>query len=994
MKPMDTRLSSATFVGRHDEAATLRESAQAAARRQPSLVFVAGDAGVGKTRLIRDLEQHVGSHAGLILRGECLALSGDFPYAPIVAALRDAGAGALAAALARLSPESRGEIGRLMPEIAAELERRTAQLNQGRLFELLLALLRHLADEATVLFVVEDAHWADASTRDFLSFLARNLSSERVLVVVTYRPDELSLEHPLRLLLGELRRRPTVASLSLAPLPVAAIQQLVEDILGTQASLALVAEIFERSQGNPFFAEELLAARTGAGGDRLPESLRDALLVRCHALAPDALELLRTLAVLGRPARHEQLGALAEIDEPRLSAALRSAIEGHVLTYRAEDDRFEFRHALVREALTGDLLPGERTVLHRAIARHLASSEGSSAAELAFHCDLAGDAIAAIEASIQAGLEAARVYASAESRLHLERALRLWSVAQPPSDSMPLDRVDLLRHAAEAARLMGDWDGAVERCAEAVSLVDASAQPLRAALLHERAGEYQLWDDEAALDSYSTALALLPADCGRERARILGAKALALHFLQRWEQARDCGLEALDEARAAGARAEEGYAANVLGIALAFLGEHDRGEAHVRDAKRIAEEGGSAEEVGRTYAHLAEILRIHGDVAGAVAVMIEGQQVAARMGMANWFGSAMSVGAAEDLLRLGRWDDTQERLLDAARLDLSTLAQLLHGSVQGRLWVGRGRFDEAAVALARARGACDERTPVGYVVGPFAGLAELALWRRRPLEARRAIAEAFALIAGRDEPLYVPVLFWLGVRAEVDLALAAGQDGAAELDAAAQLCARLEALVARYSASDEPADAAAYLLLARAELSRGAEQPPPAWVAAATALHRIQHPPLHAYAGWREVEAILVGGHPRATATATLRGARTIASGLGARPLLDEIDALARAARLDLVARSEPEPAGTDGAATARAVTVAKLGLTARELDVLALIAEGCTNREIAGRLFISEKTASVHVSHILSKLNVENRVRAAATARRLGLFDTTRVTD
>lgn len=994
MTPMRRRATSPLFVGRGNEAGVLQAALRAAGEGQPALVFVAGDAGVGKTRLVRHLEDHVREQGALVLRGECLALSGEFPYAPIVGALRDAGQGALAGGLARLTPASQGEIARLVPEISAQLEGDAGSLNQGRLFELLLALLRHLGEETTVLFVIEDGHWADVSTRDFLSFLASSLSTERVLTVVTYRPDDLSRDHPLRVLLSELIRCETVLSLALEPLGAAEIEQLIEQITGTHAPVALVEEIFARSQGNPFFAEELLAAQSGDDPERLPASLRDALLVRCHGLAPDAVMLLGTLAVLGRPARQAALGELAGLPEPRLSSALRSAMAAHIVAHRPQDDRFEIRHALVREAVYGDLLPGERSALHRSIAETLAATGAGTHAELAYHWDVAGEPVAALEASISAGLGAERVYASVEARQHFERAVRLWDAHEPPGDSVRLDRIELLRHAAEAARLTGDWDCAVERCREAVALVDEVREPLRAALLHERVGEYLLWDDEAALACYSTALALLPDNCGRERARIMGAKALALHFLQRWEEARECGQAALDEARQAQARTEEGYAANVLGIALAFLGEHARGEAHVRDAMRIAEDGGTAEEVGRAYAHLAEVLRIRGDVAGALSVMVEGQDVAARMGMANWFGSAMNVSAAEDLLRLGRWGEAAERLSETARLDLSQLAELLQSSVEGRLAVGRGEFAEAQTRLEDARARCDDQTPVGYVVGPYAGLAELALWDGRTEDARQSLADAFGLVSGRAEPLYVPVLLWLGVRADVDAALAARpREGCREhhADVAAQWCAELEDLVARYSATDAPAEADAYLTLSRAELTRLEHQEPAAWRAAAAAWERLEHPLLAAYAGWREVEAVLSGGHPRGDAATRLQAVHVTATQLGARPLSREIEALARAARIDLSAGSAARaPAAPSGESS----PAAQFGLTAREMDVLPLIAEGCTNREIARQLFISEKTASVHVSHILSKLDAENRVRAAAIARRLGLLDTMVVAD
>ena len=989
-RPMK-RVTSPMLVGRNDEAGLLRAAVTAAGEGRPLIAVVGGDAGVGKTRLIRDVEEHVRTQGGLVLRGECLPLSGGFPYAPIVAALRDAGQGSLAGALNRLSEQGRNALSRLVPEINAQMDREITSLNQGRLFELVLSLLRHLGEEAPVLFVIEDGHWADASTRDFLSFLARNLSRERVAAVMTYRPEELSPSHPLRELLAELMRCERVVRLTLGPLSASEIQRMIEQIIGMPVPDALVEDIYTRSQGNPFFAEELLAARATADGSRLPASLCDALLMRCQRLPSDALRVVRVLAILGRSAQHDELGSIASIEEPQLSTALRAALAAHVIARRIRDDSFEFRHALVREAVCVDLLPGERTALHRSTAVTLAATGVGTPAELALHWDLGGEQASALEASIRAGLEAEHVYASAEARQHFERAARLWSECELAVDPLPLDRVQLLRHAAEAARLMGDWDCALAHCREALALVDADAQPLQAALLHERVGEYLLWDDEAALACYSTALQLLPADCGRERARILGAKALALHFLHRWEAARDCSQQALNEARKVGARTEEGYAANVLGLALAFLGEHAQGENHVRAAKEIAEQHGTAEEAARAYAHLAEVLRIRGNTAAALEVMLEGEDLASRMGMTNSFGGVMSVSAAEDLLRLGRWDEAAERLRLTDRRELSVLAELLHSSVQGRLAVGRGDLSEARAPLLRARELCDAQTPVGYVVGTYAGFAELALWQGRPEDAGRELAHAFAVIVGREEPLYAPVLYWLSVRADVESALAVrGHDRERQLkkcgDSAERTGEALEQRVERYSSADSPAEAVAYVALSRAEATRLKTSSPAAWALAAKRWRNLEHPFLDAYACWREVEAVLSGGHPRGDAAARLRATQNAVAQLHARPLLREVEALARAARIDVSV--EPSAEADEVRASP------PLGLTAREMDVLALIVEGCTNREIAQRLFISAKTASVHVSHILSKLDAANRVRAAAIAHELRLLDTHAVAD
>jgi DNA-binding CsgD family transcriptional regulator/tetratricopeptide (TPR) repeat protein len=983
---MARRVASPRFVGRRSEATSLEEALSAAEQHRPSITLVAGEAGVGKTRLLREVGDTVRDRGALVLRGECIELSGgEFPYAPVVGALRDAGQEVLAEPVASLASESRAELARLVPEIGRWVDEPRSEAPrtspQGRLFELLLALLRELGEEAPLLFVMEDAHWADTSTRDFLSFLARNLSAERVAIVVTYRLDDLGPEHPLRALVSELIRCDPVETMALERLSREEVELLLEQIVGEVPPLALVDEVFARSGGNPFFAEELLATPTGGDGTQLPESLRDALLLRVEALPPESIDLLERLAVLGRPADDQLLGELSGIAEPDLSASLRPALSAHIVARRAQDNTFDFRHALVREALWGELLPAQRSSLHGSVAETLLRTGAGTPAELAYHWYGAGQLDAALAASVEAGLDAEQVYASAEARQHFERAVKLWEDVQPAPGSLSLDRVDLLRHAAEAARLTGDWDDAATLCRAALSLLDPAREPLRAAILHERLGEYLLWNAEAALAEYSTALPLLPEECVRERARILGAKALALHFLQRWDESRACAEDSLAMARQAGGRSEEGYARNVLGLALAFLGDPAEGERQIREAKRIADEIGVAEDEARAYAHLAEVLRIQGRIADAFGVMLEGEKLAARMGMTGSFGHGMSLFAAEDLVRLGRWDEAAERLRWTGRLNLGTL-ELLQHSLEGRLAAVRGESETAFAHLTKAREMCDDHTLAEYLADVHVGFAELALWGGRPGDARTEIADALRRLEGHGDPLYTPVLFWLGVRAEADAATAArGQGLEREEESAAVLVNGLEQLIARSSIKEAAPEGVAYLALCRAEQMRLVGAPAAdAWAAAAAAWEGLDQPYQAAYARWREAEAVLVAGQARAQAAAALGRAREGALQLGAGPLLGEIDALARAARLELSHREEAEAAEAEPL---------PLGLTARELEVLGLIAEGCTNPQIAERLFISQKTASVHVSHILGKLGAENRVQAAGIAHRLGLLDT-----
>jgi predicted ATPase/DNA-binding CsgD family transcriptional regulator len=981
------QLASPGLVGRQGELAALEASLTAAAAARPSLTLVVGEAGLGKSRLTRELEHRAQASGAVVLHGECLELSGgEFPYAPIVGALRAGDRDAITTALTALPAAGGAEVARLVPELDAALGARPSETDpsryaQARLYELLLATLGRLGDHAPVLFVVEDAHWADSATRDFLVYLVHNWARERLALVVTLRVD-FHRSHPVRALRSELKRRETVSELVLARLGREDVERQLDAILGRPAERDLVDEVFRRSQGNPFYAEELVAARMSGQGDDLPEDVRDTLLLRAEALPEESLTVLRALAAVGRPASQRLLGEVAEVPEPALSRALRTAVGEHLVLKRPDDDSFEFRHALMREAMARDLMPGERIALHRRIAEVLLDAGDANAAELAFHWEAAEEWTPALTARVEAGLQAERVHAPAEARRHLESAVRLRTVVPLAAAPLAPDLADLLGRAAEAARLAGDCDAAVDLCRRALAEVEAEADPLRAAVLHERLGAYHFWDDDAALASYAEALRLLPEGRDAERARILSATALTLHDKLQWDDARQLAAEALRIAEAAGARAEQAHAHLTLGTALAFLGQGEAGEDHVRTAQAIAEALGGVEDRARVFSHLAEVLRLRGRIDQAFEVMEEGAATCARLGMSASFGRSMTVNAAEDLLWLGRWDEAERRLEETSRLEVREAAALLHRYVSGQLAVARGRFEDAREHLRQAREMCDESTAPDYLVGVHVGWAELALWEGRVDDALSEIAQALRAVDGREHPLYTPALFALGTRALADTrALVPRSDAERLREEAEGLGARLDALVARHPQGDAPAQATAHRWAFRGELARLRREPAPEhWARAAEEWGALAQPYPAAYARWRQAEALLNSRGRRAEAAASLELANAAARRLGAAPLLAATEALARASRLPSRARPPAEAAEPS--------TAQRLGLTPREMEVLPLVAEGLTNREIAATLFISVKTAGIHVSHILDKLNAENRAMAATIAHRLGLVE------
>jgi predicted ATPase len=361
------RVSSPVLVGRAAEAAQLWAAFERAQAGSPATVVVAGEAGVGKTRLVSELIARVSAEGALALAGGCLNVGeGVVAYAPLAEALRSLGGAVDPAELALVLGGARAELARLVPGLGAPAEAgvqaaAAGALTPGQLFELLLGVVHRLAERGPLLLVVEDLHWADQSTRDLLGFLVRNLRAG-VTLLLTYRSDELHRRHPLRPFLGELDRSNRTERLELDRLGRRELGELLAGILGEPAPAALVGEILARSEGNPFFAEELLAARvSGVGGSaELPETLRDLLLARVEALPQATGRLLQVAAVAGRRVDHHLLAEVATQPPEHLVELLREAVAHHILVAEGGSGGYAFRHALVQEAVYDDLLPVQR----------------------------------------------------------------------------------------------------------------------------------------------------------------------------------------------------------------------------------------------------------------------------------------------------------------------------------------------------------------------------------------------------------------------------------------------------------------------------------------------------------------------------------------------------------------------------------------------------------------------------------------------------------
>jgi ATP/maltotriose-dependent transcriptional regulator MalT len=967
------------LVGRDEDLAILESALEQARGGRPSITLVVGEYGIGKTRLMSELEVRARRQGIRVLGGECVPLEGtELPYGPIGSGLRNLPRDVLAGALEPLPDSARALLASAFPQLpapaGASSQTSAGDLQQSRFYEFLLALLQALSEASPLLVIIEDFHWADSATRNFVSFLVRNLRRQRIALVVTDRMEDVTASD--RRWMEDLSKR--AERVELTGLDRAAVRELLAAGLGEPPPGELVDEVFKRSAGNPFFAEELLAARMNRRSGALPATLKEALITRVERLSPDAQRVVLAAAAVARACGSALLGGAASLREPELSRAVREALLCNVLEQPSAGDAFQFRHDVVREVVYENLMPGERAELHARVAAtmvELGAAVGPG--ELAYHWRAAGRTVEAVAASIEAARATYEAHAYSEALGHFDRALALADEAGALPEAV--DRSDLLRIAAETARYAGDNTRATALVEEALRYVDAAAEPMRAALLHELWGHCQGFAYEAALRGFRTALDLLPASHDADRARLLGAEANALLGVGTWSAVRE-GAEqataALGLAVRVGARAEEAHARIMLGLAMALLGEPAEGAEHLRRARTIADELGRAEYLLRAELYLGEALRLAGDFAAALVVMDDGRARAAELGMDASFGRYMALNSAEDLFLLGRWGDAGQRLDEAEiERDPTSWNTMLWGVVAGKLALGLGEPALAEAQLERSLAVHEAAgRPPEYAAPLHAALAELALARREHDAARRLIDSGREAVAGQADLLYAPTLFSIGARVEAEAADAGRTPRVQAAQRAAELCDALEAMMH----TTPPPSAVAHLALSRAELSRTTGEADPArWEAAAARWDEVHAPYEAAYARAHHAEALLQGRGDRDVAIDLLARAYATAEQLGATQLRRTVELLAGRDLVHLRVRAgppEPEAAGPD------------FDLTAREREVLALLAAGLTNRAIAEQLVISEKTAGAHVAHIFAKLDVHDRRVAATRAYQLGL--------
>jgi DNA-binding NarL/FixJ family response regulator len=965
------------LVGRDRELAAMRRLVGGDAPRSAALVL-AGDAGVGKTRLLGEFLDQLAGDGWRVLMGHCLDF-GDtaMPYLPFTEMLRrldqdEAGLTTeLAAAHPALAQLSRTQRGADAP--ADGLER-------AEIFASMHACLEDLAARGPVVAVLEDVHWADASSRDLISFLLARGFSGPVALVVTYRSDDLHRKHPLRSTVAQWSRIPGVDRMQLSPLRSTDVRRMIDAMIGDVADAAYaqdVERIVQRADGNPFYVEELVGAFL-SGGWTLPEDLADLLLVRLDRLDEDARTLVREASVAGQRIPHDLLAAVTSLDGARLDQALRAALDQNVLV-RAGDEGYAFRHALLGEAVYDDLLPGERRRLHTAYAeaiRERSARGRPSPAALARHAHASHDFATALMASIDAGRQAMVVGGPEEAARHFQTALELYDRAAKEMERPP-DIADIVAEAADAVAASGHPLRALGLVAAQLDELppDAPAESRARLLLAEAEAALFTESDVDMLAVTTEGLALVGEGPSPMRARMLAVHAWSHIVADDYVAARAAATEALEMA---GKLEMVGLSADVR-LTLSRLNQYENYGAEAR--ADLASALDEARHRGDVEAQLAALFRLgivhyeYAELAEARTAWAEAAELARRANR-PWapFGFDGRLRAAMVDYVTGDWDSALRITDTSGEAPPETLRALL---VANDLLVAAGRGDTDALAKLPA---VRERWRRDGLIAVLSGAAAIDLRGQRD--------GAEGALAAYDDVVEVLSDLWEPMfQAKVRLAaLVMGHlvDAApgTPSGARADLCARADQLVADVEAVLDTLDSR--------ERRFGTEGQ--AWVA------RLRAGRLHldwlcgagtdeaelvqawraSAAGFEEFGEVYEVARSRARLAVVLRAAghleeaqseaarvREVAIRLGARPLLAAVEGFT--GRVPVPERSTE--------------------LTPREREILGLVAEGRTNGEIARQLFISTKTVSVHVSNILAKLGASGRTEAAAIARRDNLL-------
>ncbi|WP_020418826.1 helix-turn-helix transcriptional regulator [Amycolatopsis sp. ATCC 39116] len=992
------------LVARADEMRRLRAAFTAAERGEAGAVLVSGDAGVGKTRLLTELSEHASSRGALVLSGRCLDVrEGGLPYLPFAEALAPlsldddpvvAEAVRVRPALARLLPQGgamppspAGE--HLVPDTSGERDvpyrvRPEQDLGQLQLFDAVLGVLTQVAAHRPVVLVLEDLHWADSSSRNLLSFLLNRLRGQRLLVVGSYREEDVHRRHPLRAMLVELVRLPVVTHVELRPFGTAEARAFVEALADGPVTPEIVAWVAERSEGNPFFAEELMAA--GVECEDLPAGLAEVLLSRLERLSPEARRVVRTISAAGDSVAHTALAEVTGLDELELDEALREAVHHHVLVI--ERGAYTFRHALLQEAVYADLLPGERVRMHAAYAERIRRTPQGRGhdAKLAYHSLRSRDLKAALPALLRAAEEAERLGAPGAALRHIEQALEIWDAVPEADRPEGVDELKLLQEASYFAATSGEPERAIAYGRSSVHNLRPGVPPEKAAKVWRRLAEVLLNAEgtlHEALDAINKAWDLVSdGEPSKTRAWVLATRAAILRNAGQYEDSRWNAHTAVADARAVGNTGAEAAALVTLGALDDAAGEPEEARARLEEAERKALDSGSLNVALRAVCFLAFSYEDLGEYGPAMDIYRRGIERAEQTGL-TWSIYGLEMRARHLTLRYLSGDWPAMASTNAPARGVSSVLAARMTSSWLPFAVARGRVDTAQKYLGELRPHW-RAEPLTAIVSGATG-AELSMWQGEYEQAIAWVRKVIEFLLSFDEGYLLATvrLGALGVEAAAAWSASArkrGDHGVVEQAVAAgrKLIEHVRYAGANGKPRAQTLGPEGRAWLARAEASASGLEGPadPALWAAAVAAFDYGAVYEQAICRWHHAEALLSTQGDAGLAAKELLAAHDVAVTLRAVPLRDAVREVARRARIEIPG-VEPQPAPRP--------TVDPL--TDRERAVLERVALGRTNKQVGEELFISEKTVSVHLSRVMAKLGANRRAEAVAIAYDKGLL-------
>ena len=947
------------IVGRAEQRARLGQTLDDVIDDGSRFVIMGGDAGAGKTTVVEafvsDLFGPLADRKAQLIRGQCVPMGEEgLPYAPIVGVLRDLENQHGRDQILEWVGAGRQALGALLPGLGTT-PRESDDTIRLQLFEAVTMVLERASENGPLVVIVEDIHWADESTRHVLRFLARALADAPVMIVATYRSDELTRRHPLRPFLAEVGRFPGTVRLDVPNLERAEVAELLTQLMERPPSNVVVDLVYRRSEGIPYFVEEL--TRSAARGCiDMPDTLRDALNVRVLSLSDRAQQTLQLAAVAGNRVDHELLAAVADAPDGDLDAQLREAIDAAVLT--VDETGYSFRHALLREVIHDDLLPGQHARLHARFAKILEEhpelmSAEAAPLEIAHHWNAAHEvnkafrwALTAAESGSAAFHEALKLY---------ERALELWDQVDDPV-SVAGPHASLLMRAAYVAEDAGEIERSLALVNAALDELDPDDNPtdrIEALLVKARTTASLM--TAGGVEPLREALGLLPEDADPKlRARVLEMLARRTTLSGDLKQGIEFSQQAIDAAALANSDSVTANAWITFGTSLVAAGQETEGLAMFERVAHLARS--STRTLLRFFVNYSDALNHVGRYDDAVHQALSGVDVARELGLERSLGAMLAGNAAEPLLALGEWARASAMIERALELDPPAHHHAHLRLLQAWLYVWRGQLDEADAVLAEFR--------------PMISREQLSPQYNN--QAIRTDAE-HALAVGDHQRAWSDVAVFLDhwelyhCTASYPI-LAVGAAAGRVLDQEDGSGRRTAMIRDFLDHRAVPVQVRAFWVsMITAELDDTAQ----AWRSALGQL-AAQPAPAHLrpYAGLR-LGQHLVAERERVEAKEVLATASEAALALGSTLLADRISALAQRAGFVVAPPTKESPVA---------------GLTPRELEVLQLVAAGRSNGEIGTALFISTKTASVHVSNILAKLGVNGRGEAAALAHRLGL--------